>query len=362
MQNKEESTPLVSVIMSTYNNAVFIKDAVESILKQTYSNLEFIIIDDASMDNTYEIISNIHDSRLVIKRNSDNKKLPYNLNQAIQLARGKYIARMDGDDIAYPDRIAFQVEFMESHPEVDVCGCLAKCIGDSNHVLKYPETSAEIKSQLVFENAFCHPTVMFRAATMNYFYDEKYPAGQDYELWSRIVWNKSCCNIQKVLLSYRTHKNQTKYANGKQQKIGARAARERMISFLYPNESTEFYELLVQRCSSEFVCSKKELKELEDIYLQMIEKNKQMKVFDFEIFNKTVADHYFEVWYRSMRSGKTELKDIKESVFMDTYNTCSVYLKIKIHVHLLISNILGGVLDDNCNWHLFGRCLVCLSM
>lgn len=107
---------------------------------------------------------------------------------------------------------------------------------------------------------------------------------------------------------------------------------------------------------------KKELKELEDIYLQMIEKNKQMKVFDFEIFNKTVADHYFEVWYRSMRSGKTELKDIKESVFMDTYNTCSVYLKIKIHVHLLISNILGGVLDDNCNWHLFGRCLVCLSM
>ena len=119
------STPLVSIIMGAYNCENTIYDCMESILKQTYENWEFIICDDCSSDHTLEILKKYekNDKRIHILHNEKNMRLAASLNRCLEVAHGKYVARMDADDISMPDRLEKQVEFLESHSEYDVTGC-----------------------------------------------------------------------------------------------------------------------------------------------------------------------------------------------------------------------------------------------
>ena len=124
MQIKNNNFPLISVVMTAYNSEKYISDTIESILNQTYKNFEFIIIDDASIDNTWKIISKYakKDIRIRAFQNKSNQKVSYSSNKGIKKSRGKYIARIDSDDWAYPYRLKLQYDFMEKHPEVGISG------------------------------------------------------------------------------------------------------------------------------------------------------------------------------------------------------------------------------------------------
>ena len=138
------TTPMISVVMPVYNAEKYVAEAVESILQQTYTDFEFIIIDDCSTDNSYGILQTYaaKDIRIRLFKNDVNNKLPNTLNFGIAQSNGKYIARMDADDISLPERFAKQVEFMESHPEIGVCGTLIKEFIDENEqitrMVEYP--------------------------------------------------------------------------------------------------------------------------------------------------------------------------------------------------------------------------------
>ncbi len=119
---------MVSIIMPVYNSSGYLSDAIESILSQTYSDFEFIIIDDASTDNSIEIIYSYHDPRIVLLKNDINLGVTHSLNKGIKHARGKYIARMDADDIALPQRIELQVDFLEKNPEFILVGSFFEVI------------------------------------------------------------------------------------------------------------------------------------------------------------------------------------------------------------------------------------------
>lgn len=125
---------LVSVIMSVYNSEKYVEESVRSIMKQSYSNLEVLIADDCSTDNSYEILLKLanEDSRIKIIKKEHNFKLAKTLNKLIKLAKGKYIARMDSDDIALPERIEKQVYFLENNYDIDFCGTKPFWINEQN--------------------------------------------------------------------------------------------------------------------------------------------------------------------------------------------------------------------------------------
>jgi glycosyltransferase involved in cell wall biosynthesis len=191
--------------MPVYNAEKYVREALESILKQTYDNIEILIIDDGSIDNSVSIITSYVDPRILLVRNNTNMKLVPTLNKGISLANGIYIARMDADDIAAPTRIEKQVHFMQAHPDVAVCGTGAKMIG--SRMVFVPLTKPEsIKYKLYVRNCIVHPTVMIRISVLrdnNLSYDEMYIHTEDYDLWTRLSENHKIANIRSPLLFYR---------------------------------------------------------------------------------------------------------------------------------------------------------------
>lgn len=199
--------PKISVIMSVYNCEKYLKYAVDSILNQTYKDFEFIIINDGSTDKSREILESYKDDRIKLFNNK-NKGLTKSLNEAIGYSKGEYIARIDADDIALPERFEKQVKFLDSNPEIVMCGTWADFINEDGEILREfrrPVTDRDIKREIVFHNPFIHPSVMMRKSVFDKIglYDESFRHAQDYELWTRIVTKFKTANIPEKLLRYR---------------------------------------------------------------------------------------------------------------------------------------------------------------
>jgi glycosyltransferase involved in cell wall biosynthesis len=193
--------------MPVYNGEKYLCEAIDSILGQSFRDYEFLIIDDGSKDTSVSIIKSFNDHRIRFIRNEKNLNLPNTLNRGIELAQGKYIARMDQDDISLPSRLAQQVEFMELHPEVGICGGWIEVFGLGNYVEKYPADKDEVKASLLYYNPIAHPTVMMRKSMMDQFdlrYSLEFLHAEDYELWQRGSQYFQIANIPAVLLKYRT--------------------------------------------------------------------------------------------------------------------------------------------------------------
>jgi glycosyltransferase involved in cell wall biosynthesis len=205
-------SPEVSVVMSVYNGGRFLGPAIESILNQSHSDFEFIIIDDGSSDDSADIIASYRDTRLRIVTHADNAGLAARLNQGFALASGRYIARMDADDLSLKERFARQVSFMKAHAHVGACGTWVEVSGEGlNQRWEYPASHRTIHARLLFDCAMAHPTVMFdrmRLQKARLSYDSSYPCAQDYDLWCRAVDDLSLANIPEVLLVRRLHAGQ----------------------------------------------------------------------------------------------------------------------------------------------------------
>ncbi|HRZ85594.1 MAG TPA: glycosyltransferase [Candidatus Paceibacterota bacterium] len=208
--------PLVSVVMPVYNSEKYVAQAIESVLNQTFKDFEFIIIDDGSTDKSLEIIKKYakKDKRIKVIVNNSNLKICKTLNKGIKLAKGKYIARMDSDDISLPTRFEEQVNFLEKNPDVGIVGSYIKLFEDSGKILgirKYSQEDKELKERIFFYSPFAHPTVMMRKEIFDkgiYYQEVDFPS-EDLNLWFRIGSRYKFSNIPKVLLNYRYHENST---------------------------------------------------------------------------------------------------------------------------------------------------------
>lgn len=198
-------SPLVSVVMPVYNAEHYIKESIESILNQTYHNFEFIIIYDKSSDHTLDIILSYDDKRIILLINEENKGLAFALNRGLEHSRGKYIIRMDSDDISLPDRIEKQVDFLENHADIGICAGLAETMGNAQKKGYLPAiTSEEVKCSLLFDTTIAHPTVAMRADLIRK-HNLRYPnySAEDYMMW---VFALDYCNffvLPEVILKYR---------------------------------------------------------------------------------------------------------------------------------------------------------------
>jgi glycosyltransferase involved in cell wall biosynthesis len=218
----------LSVIMSAYNSQKFIGEAIKSILRQSYDKFELIIIDDGSEDDTVGVISSFDDRRIKLISNERNKGLATSLNIGIEQTVGKYIIRMDADDIALPNRFQEQLKFMEEHREIDVCGSWYELFSTVNETVKTPLKDRDIKDTLFFNNCIAHPSVIIKRNSLEKYairYDENLRFAQDYELWCREVDRLRFANIPEILLKYRIHGDQIGVAKKEEQNLAANRVR-----------------------------------------------------------------------------------------------------------------------------------------
>jgi len=204
--------PLVSVIIPCFNAEKFVEDAVHSIMQQSYPNLEVIAIDDCSTDSTLNVLKKLcaEDARIKLLMNEKNLGLVSTLNKGIHSAEGKYIARMDADDISHVNRIMLQVNFLEANDDVAMCGgnyILIDEQGTEKGKLRYPPKNEDLKAELLFYCPFCHPSVMMRKKILSEtgLYGEGLVPAEDYELWLRIAEKFPVENLTDYLLYYRWH-------------------------------------------------------------------------------------------------------------------------------------------------------------
>lgn len=200
--------PKISVIMPLYNGEKYLKEAIDSILNQTYTDFELLLINDASKDDTERIVRSYNDDRIVYIKNEINLGLINTLNKGLELAKGKFIARMDQDDISLPERFEKQIDILEKNPEIGVCGTWFTPLinGISGKTIQHPEHSESIKISLLAYCALGHPTIMLRKKFIsNLRYDPDYQAAEDYEFWTRLSRIGKLYNIQESLLQYRFH-------------------------------------------------------------------------------------------------------------------------------------------------------------
>jgi glycosyltransferase involved in cell wall biosynthesis len=204
--------PTVSVIMSVYNQETTIAAAIESVIAQTYTDWEFIIIDDCSADRSLEIVRRYarqHD-RIRVLKNEHNMGLAASLNKGIKAAQGKYVARMDGDDFSYKERLEKQVAFMKDNPVVDVLGSGAELIAENGETIAYTnlsETHCELVANIYKICPFFHSSVIIRQELLKRFdgYNERLRRGQDFDLWSRMCRKATFHNLQEPLIRYQTN-------------------------------------------------------------------------------------------------------------------------------------------------------------
>ncbi|WP_369769536.1 glycosyltransferase family 2 protein [Flavobacterium sp. WC2416] len=283
--------PIISVLMPVYNCEQYIREAVDSILNQTYADFELLVIDDASSDGTVSILKSYKDSRIQLIEKPINTGYTNSLNLGLQLAKGRYIARMDGDDISLAERFSKQVAFLEDNPKVILCGTWYSIMG-SDRIVKLPERHDVIKVALLKGNCFAHPSVMIRKQCLEGFsivYDVSKEPAEDYDLWVRLVMKGNLHNLQEVLLDYRTHSNQVTKKQSDKQKDSVLKTKRNLFNFLeldlLPNEELVLNKVLNNGAAINF----------NDIYIfkklqnKLLASNKKY-IFEPVAFKKSILD------------------------------------------------------------------------
>lgn len=222
--------PTVSVLMAVRNGEDHLREAVDSVLSQSYRDFEFLVLDDGSEDATPSILAGYRDARIRLVDMGGARGLVAALNAGLDAARGRFLARMDADDVALPERFARQVEFLDSTPEVGVCGSWYQTLGaPAERVVRAPmEHAALVEAMLHKGNPLAHPTVMVRRACLGDLrYEAEYRHAEDYRLWTLLSRRARLAVLPEVLLRYREHAGQVSARHpGEMQRVSRRIRAE----------------------------------------------------------------------------------------------------------------------------------------
>lgn len=239
--------------MPVYNGEKYLKEAIDSILNQTYTNFEFIIINDGSTDCSEEIILSYTDTRINYISNSANIKLIKTLNVGLNAATGKYICRMDADDISVQNRIEVQVDFMENHPEYVLAGTYVNTInelGQLQKTIEYYTQDEDLRFAMIHYCPFIHPSVILRSDRIkknNYHYLEEYIHAEDYHLWTILANEGKVANIPLYLLNYRVHPEQISSVHEQFQRQQMKHIQEAYLKWLFPSYSLDILSFIFNK-------------------------------------------------------------------------------------------------------------------
>tara|TARA_B100000315_G_scaffold87519_1_gene80355 strand:- start:896 stop:1921 length:1026 start_codon:yes stop_codon:yes gene_type:complete len=289
--------------MSTYNGEKYLRESIESVLNQTFSDFEFLIIDDASTDSSQDIINNYNDPRIILIENKDNIGQAESLNRGLREAKGDYIGRMDQDDLSLPQRVEKQVHFLDEHPEIGVCGTFISFIDDNNlhryhSYLRDPMIgSNELKAQLLFSPCFIHPTVMIRTSLLRKYdlaYNKNFEPAEDYWMWHELSSVTEFCNIPEKLLKLREHNRQRSIIDKRKQISGADIIRKQTLKSFVNDKLTENFESRFMMISRfEHLNELSDLRDAEECLSSLLEINQTKCRYDQNALKMVLS----LVWY-----------------------------------------------------------------
>ncbi len=291
--------PKITVVMPVYNCAAYVAEAIDSILGQTYSDFEFIIIDDASTDTTLSIVKSFNDSRIQIVEKPKNTGLTNSLNIGLSLAKGRFIARMDGDDISLPNRFELQVAFMEHHTQTIACGTNYSIL-NTGEIKSLPLSNEDTKAQLLYKSCFAHPTVMLRKSKLDRHHlaysPEKEPS-EDYDFWVRLMQFGELRNLPEVLLRYREHKCQVSKSRHQIKKRHNLEIKLNALSYIDYNWTDQDIFLLRKLLFREEILSKDEIAKYQVLKRNIVNSNtfysKEGLLNYFDIIETRMLKDYF---------------------------------------------------------------------
>ena len=291
----------ISVIMPVYNTPKdILNEAVKSILNQSFADFEFIIIDDCSdKAECKDYLESLYDERIRIIRNPQNLGITKSLNIGLRAASGKYIARMDSDDISLPRRLEKQYSFMEEHTDTLICGTSVSCFGDRNWTWRVDTSDQEMyRIRLLFHNIGpSHPSVMFRKDKMRecgLWYDERLRFVQDYMMWAKASRFGTIRCMDEILVRQRIHGGQVTSAKAEEQSRCGILVRREQLAFLLDNVGLEEAEL-----HKEYTFSKTITEDASRWFRGLIAANRKKQVYDREKFEKFVIDMIKERLYET---------------------------------------------------------------
>ena len=296
-------TPAISLIMSVYNGEDYLAEAVESVLNQTFRDFELIIINDCSNDGTSEILQKYADAdeRVKVHTNEVNLRLPSSLNKAISLAKGKYIARMDADDICLPERLERQFEFMESHPDTALSSCRFMTLKNgaiSSGGCGGRGDSESIKALLLVTNPILHPGIIAKADVIRELgYDKNFTCTEDMELWTRFVMAGYKVEVMsEYLMMYRLHDKQITETTLEKQHREVVALQKKYYSEFLSEMSEERAEFYIRGI---YFRENSDMRKFKDFYKWIKSENKKKKAFSKETLNYAM----FEILAEHKRRG-----------------------------------------------------------
>lgn len=303
---------LVSVIIPAYNVERYIGTCLRSMLDQTYVHQEILVVNDAATDNTLSVIKSFTDPRIRIIENETNLGLAASVNKAIQQAKGLYIARMDADDVAHPQRLQKQVEFLEQHADVSIVGTAMQSIGYSNYLHEFPETHEACKPHLLFNVCFGHPSVLVRKSVFdnpeNLYHEDLRQYSEEYELWCRLVDKIRFANLPEALLEYRTFEPAEKNDAEQKRKENSFTIRKNFIAAQLGEQSEKDYQY------HDNISNLRKAKDMEElsVWLTWLERciqlNNKYKAFDSRALQSELSKRAFELRYWNKHLGIKNLK------------------------------------------------------
>ena len=282
----------VTVLMPTYNVAPYVKEAVESVLRQSYSDFELLVIDDCSTDGTLDVVRGISDSRIHIVQNERNLGLADNLNRGLSLIKTELVSRMDGDDIAEPHWLQSEVAVLESHPEIGICGGGFERFGAVSTVVRLPEHPQEILANMLFECSIIVPTFrmsLYRDKGLRYRSDA-FPA-EDYRFWADCLRVTKAYNVQDTLFHYRMHPKQICTSLSEKQKGKVEEVRRYMLELLGSNMTENEKDYFLKTFVDGKIADKQEWKQKESFARKLVALNRDESHFEERALKNCIQRH-----------------------------------------------------------------------
>lgn len=287
--------------MPTYNVATYVKEAIKSVLRQTYTDFELLVIDDCSKDNTLEVVRSIGDPRIRIEQNEHNLGLADNLNRGLSLITTEYVARMDGDDIAEPFWLEKEVAVLDANPEIGICSGGFERFGTVKSLVRFPERPEDGMANMLFECSVIVPTFrmsLYRDYGLRYSTDA-FPA-EDYRFWAECLRVTKLYNIQETLFHYRMHPTQICSARREEQERKVAQVRLYMLEWLSDSFSDEERQYYVTQFMLPQINSKEDYDERKAFCEKMVEMNRRVGHFEETALRQRLDKHLQQRLYSTI--------------------------------------------------------------
>ena len=295
--------PKITVLMPVYNAERYVGEAIESILRQTFADFEFLILNDGSTDGSAAILRQYaqSDQRIRFYDFTENAGLIARLNQGIDLAQGEYLARMDADDLSLPERFAKQVQYLDDHPRVAIVGSFAKLIDQAGvlkgTMLRWDIPDHWLQTHLFWGNPFIHPSIMGRTRVFREFrYHEEYYLAEDYFLWSQIAFTHPVSNFPEPLLLYRVHDGSISLQKFEQQEKTVKNIfhfhLEQLLQKPISQESLERHYRIIRNTENAATLSLQEKQRLLHWLNHLAKANQRRQIYDQMFFQKRLRKYW----------------------------------------------------------------------